>query len=171
VTWNPLESPVDYIVLAGQRSPGLATVAGASLTRKWDERKGHGLSGSTLVYRGGPASRFTVSIRLLTVEHWQDWDAWRPLVQRPIDPQRPRALDIEHPFLDALGIRSVVVESVAQPEQTGDGEYTVVLGLIEYRPPVRAIARPTGARARPVAVDPVDLEIERLTAQVQELAR
>ena len=42
----------DYIVLAGQRSPGLAVVRGSDSPRKWDVRNGYGFSGATIVYTG-----------------------------------------------------------------------------------------------------------------------
>lgn len=169
--WNPLTSPVDYVVLAGQRSPGLATLDGWGSPRQWDERRGYGVTGATVVYKGTKLARGRLSIRLITEADWEAWEAWRPLVQRPPSDQRPRALDIQHPVLEGLGIRSVVVEDVSQPAPTGDtGEYTIEIKLLEFREPQRAVVRPRGSQNRPQPVDPVDRYIEQLTAQVQELA-
>lgn len=172
MSWNPLSAPVDYVLLGGQRSPGLATIDGASSPRQWDERRGRGTTGATVVFQGIKLAKFTLSIRLITVEDWDAWDSWRQVVQRPPSGQRPRALDIDHPITEMLGIRSVVVEDVGQPKQTGDGEWTIEIKLIEFRPPTPAIARPEASVDQPNApTDPVDQVIERLTAQLQELAQ
>lgn len=172
MTFNPLTAPVDHVILSGSRSPGIATIDGASSPRQWDERRGYGLSGATLVYKGLKLARFSLELRLLTAEDFDAWEAWRPMVQRPPAGQRPQALDIEHPITEMLGIRSVVVEDVLQPKQTGDGEWTVEIKLLEFRAPARAVARPEASADRPTpSTDPVDAVIERLTAQVQELAQ
>ncbi len=165
---NPIEAPVDFVILAGLPSPGIAEVLGAGSPRKWDERKGYALSGASLVFKGNGLAKFTLQLRLYTIEHWEAWEAWKPLVMRPPVGERARALDIYHPFLDSLEIRSVVVEDVLQPQQTDDGEWTIEIKLIEYRRPVVALARQDGSRNR--STDPVDQYIDALSSQVQELA-
>lgn len=135
MNWTPLTSQIDYIKLAGRRSPGLADVSGAGSPRKWDVRKGYALSGATTVYRGMDVARFKVTLRLYSEQHWEDWHAWKALVQRPPSGVRPRALDIWHPVLEECGIKSAVVENVGQPRQTGDsGEWSITIDFIEYRP-------------------------------------
>ena len=39
MTFQPLTTPVDYVLLAGERSPGLAEVTGADSVRELQERK------------------------------------------------------------------------------------------------------------------------------------
>lgn len=168
MSWDPITKPVDYILLSGKRSPGLAEVTGATSPRRYDERRGYGLSGATVVFRGIGLTRFTVKLRLYTEIDWADWDAWKPLIDRPPVGTRPRSLDIWHPHLEALEVKSCVVEDVAQPEQTADGEWTIELKFIQYRRPVLALAKPEGSKAAPV--DPVDQRIEQLTKQFQDLA-
>lgn len=167
MTWDPIRQPVDYVVLSGQRSPGVAELAGAASPRKWDVRKPHGGSGATVVYTGTDVSRFKLTLRLYTVQHWTDWHAWKALVTRPPAGERPRALDIRHPLLDDLGITSVVVEDLLQPRQTKDDEWTIEVHLLEYKPPVRALARPDGSDAAPTITDPVELRIQALTTRHQ----
>jgi hypothetical protein len=84
--------------------------------------------------------------------------------RRPTSPP----LDIGHPVLEDLGVRSVVIESVSQPEQTGDGEWTIAIKMIEHRALERQLEIPGGSQARPT--DPVDLLIENLSGQAQVLA-
>lgn len=81
--------------------------------------------------------------------------------------RRPRALDIWHPILEDWGVRSVVVENVLQPKQTGDGEWTIEVRLIEYRVPVFALARPEGSQAAPQ--DRFEALIQQADAENQAL--
>jgi hypothetical protein len=165
MAWNPIDNPVDYIKLAGQKSPGLADVDGASSPRKWDEAAGYGLSGATIRFTGDGLAKFAVRLRFYTVEHWAAWDAWKPLVFNRPKGKSPRALDIWHPHLEELGIKSVVVEDVSQPKQTADGEWTVEIKFIQFRMPKLTLAKPEASRAKPT--DPYEVVIEQLAGQVQ----
>jgi hypothetical protein len=166
MSWNPLTQAVDYVKLAGQRTPGIAELQGFDSPRRWDVRRGYALSGSTLVFRGvGLAERGKLVIRLYTEQDWEDWHAFAPLLQRPPIGERARALDISHPITEELGIRSVVVSNVSQPMQTGDGEWTIEVALLEHRRPQLQLARTEGSAER--TTDPVDQTIERLSGIVQ----
>lgn len=138
--FNPLLEPVDYIMLAAQQSPGLATITGASSPRRWDKRKGYAQTGARVVFRGVDLASFTVTLRLYSDLDWKNWHGWRPLVQRPPVGERARAMDIYHPMLEDLGIKSVVVEDVSQPRQTADGEWSIDIKFIEYRRPLPRVA-------------------------------
>lgn len=172
MTFQPIDDPVDYVELAGQRSPGICEVLGGSSPRRWDERRGYGFSGSTLIFRGVGLCRPTLKLRLYTAQDWADWHEWSRLVQRPPLGERARALDIVHPILEDLGVRSVVVEDVLQPQQTADGEWTIEVRLIEYRRREAALERIDGATA--AVTDPIDKQIllnnQELRALSQELA-
>jgi hypothetical protein len=174
VTWDPITDPVDYILLAGKRSPGLAEVKGAGSPREWDIRKGYGLSGAASVFTGLSLAKFTVTLRLYTVEDWADWHVWKPLVdkvpkRRGGEGKDSGKLDISHPLLWECGIKAAGVEDVKQPEQTGDGEWSIEILFIEFRMPKFALAKPEGAAA--TTVDPVEEEwIKPLMQQVQRLA-
>jgi len=137
MTFNPLSEPVDYILLANRRSPGLATIAGADTPRRWDERRGIALSGSRVVYRGLELSKPIVRLVLLTEDDWAAWHEWKPLVERPPRGERARAKDIWHPILEDQGVTAVNVQDVLQPMQTADGEWTIEIRFIEHREPVR----------------------------------
>jgi hypothetical protein len=172
--WNPIVAPCDYILLAGQRSPGLAEVRGASSKRRWDEREGFGLSGAFSVFKGRGLASFSVFLRLYTEQDWRDWYAWKPLVDRlPTKRSGSKtdtgALDILHPYLEALDIRAVGVAEVMQPDQTGDGEHTIEIKFLEFRHPKLTLAKPEGSEATPV--DPIERDvIAPLTKQFNELA-
>ncbi len=169
MTFNPIDDPVDHILLANTRSPGLATIDGASTPRQWDQRRGYGLTGSTVIYRGNRLSPFVVQLKLLTTQDWEDWEDFRQIVQRAPAGERSRAMDIWHPILVDLGIVSVVIEDVTQPRKDGDTNVWLIdIKCLEFRLPVFDLAQPEGSDERPD--DPVDRYIEELTGQVQELA-
>src|SRR4051794_20757666 len=102
--FDPITSPVDYIILAGAKSPGMADVGGASSKRNFDVRQSYGVTGARVVYKGNALSSFSVRIRLYSVEDWAAWDVWKLLLTRP--PKRhgqvvkADALDIQHPILE-----------------------------------------------------------------------
>ncbi len=169
MSFDPLAAPIDYALVAGKRTPGIAEIHGASSPRKWDERKGYGLSGATVVFRGVGLAKPTMVLRLYTAEDWAAWHEFAPIVARPPSGQRPRSLEIWHPILEDLGVRSVVVQDVSQPEQTTDGEWTITIKLIEFRRPVFALARPEGSQT--TVTDPVDREIEMNRARISQLTQ
>lgn len=168
MTFNPVTDPIDYILLANRKSPGIAGVNAGNSPRRWDERRGYALSGARVVYRGIGLSRPVVTLRLYTAEDWEDWHSWKELVQRPPIGERAHAQDIWHPILEDLNIVSVVVEDLLQPKQTGDGEWSIDIKFIEYRRPVLNLEVIDGSAER--SDDPVDQYIEELTGQVQALA-
>ncbi len=163
---NPLEEPIDYILLAGRRSPGLAVLTGAGSPRKWDPRRGYGLSGGTLIFRGNDFSRFNCTLRLVTTEDWDDWSTFKDIVQRPPLGERARAKDIWHPFLEDLGITSVVVQDVLQPAREGDTNiWSVVIKFIEFRRPQITLSQPEASDTE--EDDPNSRRIAALTQIVE----
>ena len=151
MAFNPLSEPVDHVILAGVRSPGIAEIVGFKSTRSWDELRGHGTSGARLRFKGTRLARGKLILHLYTDEHWADWDTFRALIQRAPVGAHAHALEIVHPITEGLGVRSVVVETISQPTQTssGGGEWSIEIDLIEYREPVIALSTPDGAQAEP----------------------
>ncbi len=173
---NPIDEPIDWFRLAGHRSPGLAELpSGANSPRKWDVRKGYGVSGSGIVYTGDELAKFTIKLTLITAEEWAAWDGFKSLLFKAPAGAKPKALDIWHPILEEHGIKSVVVEDLAGPVQADHGVWVWDIKLLQYRAPKAAIAKPTGStvtKPKPAVVkSDTDLLIERLTGQVQELSK
>jgi hypothetical protein len=168
MSWDPISRPVDYILLAGKKSPGLAEVVGASSPRKLKKLEGYALSGGFVLFRGNALAEFSVKLRLYTVEDWAAWYEFKPLVDKVPVGERAKALSIWHPHLEDLKIASVLVGDVTQPEQTNNGEWTITIKFCEYREPKRELGKPEGAKVKPV--DPVDQRIEELTNQFNALA-
>lgn len=170
MTWQPLTQPVDYITLAGQKSPGIAEVTGADSQRDLQERKGYGLGGATVVYKGIKLIKPKVVIRLTTDDDWTAWHAWKPLLDRPPTGRRARAMDIWHPILEDQGVTAVLVESVSQPVRTkDDGEWSITVGFIEYRPVQRSLATPAGSDT--TQLTPEDLNLLAVQNEGDNLRR
>ena len=173
---NPIENSTafDYILLAGDWSPGICTeIAGASNPRKWDERAGTGQSGATIVYSGDGLAKFTCKLLFWLPEHFAYWEIWKARLVPPTE-KNPSALDIYHPYLDMMPVpvRSVVVTDCKAPVQKGDGFWEVEIAFLQYRPAKPAGAKPgsskSGAQGKK---DPVDGMIEDLTKQMGDLAK
>lgn len=169
--YDPFITPIDYFLLAGKRSPGIATLEGVADKRLWDVRAGYGLSGGITVFRGRDISHFTAKIHLIEPQDWVDWAAFKPLVARPPFGTRPKALAIWHPWLEFNDISSVGVEEVGAPEEADEtGHYVIPIKFIEYRQPKFALAKPEAAQTTK-STDPYDKLIDNLSGQFQDLAK
>jgi hypothetical protein len=164
--YDPILTPVNFIRLQGQKSPGFAEVVGASNPVKWDVRDGPWLAGAYLVGGGRLLAKFTVRIRLYSSQDFADWHRWRPLVQREPYGKRPKAKDIWHPWLEMLDVKSAVVEEVGQPEPIDNGAFMIPIKFIEHRRPTLKLLKPTSS-TRQADTDPRSVEIEALTGAVQ----
>lgn len=167
MTWNPNTTPVDVVFLAGQATPGIAELQGWGSPRNFDERRGYGLSGATLRFRGVGLASGKLVLRLYTPEDWDAWDAFRPLVARPPAGERPSALDIVHPFTIELGVTSVVVTELKQPVIDDNGVTTIEIALKEYRRPQLALSPVEGSTDQPM--DEVEQRIDRNDRRIREL--
>lgn len=168
----------DYILLGGEKSPGRATVLGAGSPRTWDKRKGYGYSGAFVIFTGDDLAKFKVQIDLWKKDQFAEWDrfAKKCLVKPPLG-QKPKALDIQHPLLNAepLKITSAVVEDVSQWDQDEEGLWSCTIDFLQFRAPKPALGKPNAAipsvaKPIPTAQDAADVEIQRLMAQFSALA-
>lgn len=166
MSYEPLKDPTDYILLAGQRSPGIAEVQGADSARELQERKGYGLGGAHVVYKGIKLIHPKVVIRLSTDEDWTAWHEWKPLLERAPTGRRARAMDIWHPILEDQGVTSVLVENVSQPVKTNDsGEWSITIAFCEYRKPAPALSSPSGSDTQQLTPEELALTAEEATGR------
>lgn len=172
---SPFDNPAlwDAILLADQESPGIADVAGAGSPRTWDERKGQGMSGATLVYTGDGLAEFTVVLSLTTPQHIDGWNTWKLLVAKTPRGVQPKALDIYHPALADLGIKSVVVLDVSSLDKDGDtGGQKVTIKFKSQQKPVPAAGKADSSYSKPgqpTAQDENQKQIVALQAQAAAL--
>lgn len=167
MTWNPIQQPVDYVLLQGERSPGIAEIVGANSPRMWDKQQSYGYGGAILRFKGLDLSKFNLNIRLYDAKDWTAWDEWKKIVDKPPSMKRPTALDIWHPFTQTLGINKVVVLDVKQPAQEADGVWLISIELSDFRELKLSLTRPPeGSKAGEKPTDPYDVKIDQLASSL-----
>lgn len=200
MAWSPFLTPIDYINLSGQRSPGIAKItAPPSTLFKWEEKTGRGASGSHLVYTGQGVAEIEVTLELYDEADFDHWDEWKVLVDKTpatkstssssgggsgiLTPEKTttvttsKALDIWHPILADRGITSVVVAEVTPPIPSDEtGVWAAKIKFKQYTPPAPSYSRTEGSDAKagqPAQPedDPVDREIRALTQQLADLSQ
>lgn len=171
--FDPLVTPIDSIILGGMISPGIARVIGAASRRKVDIRGAYGISATVAVWL--EVAEFKVEIDLYTSEDWAEWHLFASTVLREMKANRRNrasdfALDIWHPWLEALDIKSVIVKSISQPEEVEPNVYRITLEFIEYRKAVApTLSKPEAAKEKPK--DKIDQLIEANTERIRQLSQ
>lgn len=169
------DSPQDYIVLAGKKSPGIAEVSDAKAVYDYHIQEAPYFTGAKMLFKRRDLAKFSVRLHLLTREDLAELTEWRTVIDRVPDSRRlANALDISHPQLSALGITSCVALSVSQLEHDTFGGYYLTIQFMEFKGlPVPSQAKVDAAK--PSDVDPVDAEIitktATLEATLEELSR
>ena len=166
----------DWIVLAGQRSPGLAVVRGCDCPRNWDIRQGYGFTGATVVFTGAGLAKFDVDIFAFESGHFADWRTFAKKCLMAPAGVRLSSMSIAHPQLNdaPLTITQVVVTNVSQWEQSGsdDGLWCRTISFLQYRAPIPLLVKPyQGPPGNPLAITPpVDPEVMQIKANADQIA-
>lgn len=172
----------DLVEIGGIENPGICTLSGFKRETEWDIKVGKGTKGATVTLSQLPPAKGSIKFQLWTPEQFRIWnETFRPLFL--YDPTRKavNAVDIYHPYLADLGIKSVVTESISIPDPDGKGSFFITVELLEYLPPPKksATSTPSGSTADknkagktggsddPIA-DAQQAEIARLTELAQE---
>lgn len=167
----------DHVVVQGVSSPGRCVVGGAAVAGRWDVKSGSG-DGATITYKGREVQEgITLTFTIWDQAGWANWLAFETLLQ--FDPLKGegKAIDIAHPRLEAVGIRSCVVKKIDAPEWIPEKQLaTIVVYCIEYRPPAATnpTKTPNGSKTNtskksPTALSEKEKEIARLTEQARGL--
>lgn len=148
---DPLLNPQawDVVKVGGRASPGLCKVSEAKRAFEFDVKKGKGTLGATITFVGRPPAKFSVTFRLWTSLHFQQWDVFRPFLKYDPTKQTVQAVRMYHPSLADIDIHDVVTESIGNIIHEGDQLYTITCEFLEYFPPPKtsAVSTPTGSRA------------------------
>lgn len=168
MAYDPGTTPVDFVIMAGVNTPGIASVQRAKREIKVDEIGGYGASGAVLVVHGKRPVAFDVVITLLTRQDWDDWDTFKSVVLTLPTGPKAEALQVWHPWLQMLDVSACIVNGVSQPEDDGTGGFTITLSCTEYRKPRQDLGSPKQAKGAPEPTpDPVDQKIGLLTGAAQ----
>lgn len=139
---NPISNPQawDFITVAGVNSPIIKGKLDCKRTYKWDVKEGKGTQGATETFVGVPPVKFSVTFYLYLVDDFRKWDEFRALLTYDPTKKDASAVDIYHPSLADIGVKSVVVESIGAVTYEGNGEYNVTVEFLEYTVPPKASA-------------------------------
>ena len=149
------EELFNAIELAGTRSPGTVKLTGHDRKINWDVKAGKGQSGASTTLKNIPLIEFTAVFYLADEEDFQDWSAFRELINSSISGSTPKALDIYHPSLASNNIKSVVLASMGGDVFDGKGGKSITVKFQEYSPPKAKGGSPGGAKSKgKTVVDP-----------------
>lgn len=166
------EDLFDVVELGGVASPGqLKSISGHERKINWDVKEGQGQSGASSTLKSIPLRTITVTIFLADGEDRAAWPAWRALCLSTIAGTTPKALDIYHPDLATVDLKSVVLASLGGPQHDGKGGQTIAIVFQEYAPPKpkggSANGSSSAAKKKEAAPDPnaaANAELAQLTA-------
>jgi hypothetical protein len=144
---NDDEELFNAIVIGGVRSPGIVTLSGHAREENWDVKEGDGSAGASTTHKGEKIARFTATFELWdeagTFDHFAEWE---PFV-RHVRKATSTAMDVYHPDLVPLDVRSVVVAKVGGVTHDGKGGGSAAIDFLEYRPPKPKTSTPGGSQA------------------------
>lgn len=177
---NPYVSPYDfdYIKIGGVRSPGVIPrggMSGFSRGHEWDIKKGKGAHGATITYVQRPPSKGKIKFLLPTEADYDAWTSFQLLFKYDPTKKKPQAVDIFHPVLADIDVKSVVCVDLPARQVTDDGLWYCEVEFLEYFPPPKksAVGTPSTsstnssstANTPPNAQDAQQAEIAALTKQ------
>lgn len=170
--WNPIDDPIDYCLLQGQKSPGIIEFPDLETKVRWDILQGPGWSGGYPIFRGDTLSEFSAILRLYTTKDWDDFNSWKHLLGKTKTGTRPQALSIWHPILEIAEppIRAVVIKGWKPPTQVDDGVWAITISMMQFRKPKPQYAAPQSAQATQQP-DANQQKILQLMDQVQKLSQ
>jgi hypothetical protein len=156
---DPIANPEwwDVITIGDTVSPGLCEVGEFTRRHEWDTKKGKGTFGSTITFTGRPPAKGSIKFFLWDNgtlgsgrNHFEEWDAFLPLLKYDPTKQSVQAVQIFHPSLDAIDVHQAVTESIGNVVNEGglgSGLYSITVEFLEFfpPPPVSAVSTPTRA--------------------------
>ncbi len=161
------EKAFNFFTLAGRRSPGVCKFSFPTKKYGWEAVKAKGSDGAESILNGDELAEFDAELTLWKdywVDHYDGWKKWKGVLVKSTK-NNIVALDIYHPQLDDLGIKSVVLKGRSSPQSTGPGGASIVrLSFLEYAPPKKrqGSGKPAGSAA------PGDPQIQRLMEDIEK---
>jgi hypothetical protein len=151
---NAIDNPELYeaVTLGSLRSPGVVDISGHDRKIGWDVKSAPGQSGATTTRTSEDPIEFECAFYLATADDFARWPQFLAKARSTITGKTPVALDIYHPDLAEVDIKSVVLAGIGGVERDDDQGETRKLRFLEYRPPVPKGGTPKKAKG----IDPKD---------------
>lgn len=148
---------VDYVIINGIRSPGVATVLNLQKPRKYEVRAGFAQDGATAVYIGNEPATWDVEIGIwkfgdpvleamdptAAISQLTKWKAFALALDLPPKGVAGKALSFLHPVTLAppFNIKSALCTNITGFEQKEPGFWTCTISFMEFRPPTPALGK------------------------------
>lgn len=168
----------DYVLLGGEKTPGIAVPVKHGMPRKWQKMPGYGQSGGATLFVGdGEAKEFDILVTLWLDEHWAQWDSFAKAVlePRPIGPLA-KFLGIQHPLINRSpwNITKVGIVDVSGFEDDEYGLWTCAITVLPFTAPKPALGKPiaaipAAAKVLPTAKDALDTAIAGQLGEMKAL--
>lgn len=99
----------------GKKTPGRLILSPPKDTVLYQNSQGFAFSGPVTVYQGTEVARFTAQFVLDRAQMLVFAREIRPMLRKPVPPERPKAVDIVHPYTALQGVRQVATLSLEGP--------------------------------------------------------
>lgn len=131
--WGDSPELWDVVKMGGIKMPGTARVTG-KVSRKVDVQPIPGdESGGTQTDLGYEGAKINVTVRMWTQAHLDAYEMFASHFRPKKDDKKPAPIDVIHPALGVVGIRSLTVIDVGIPEPAQQpGMYEATVELIEF---------------------------------------
>ncbi|SRR5258708_2215308 len=153
---DPISNAQDWdkIQLGLTTSPGICIINNAERKYGWDIKRGKGTLGGTVTFNESPPVEFSIQFLLWEPQHFIQWSTFRTLFKYDPTKKTTTAIDIYHPSLADIDIKSVVCKSLGGIKHDGKQLYSIDVELIEYHPPPKKSAVSTPDTSKPNANTP-----------------
>lgn len=144
---NPVDNPELYeaAYIGGVPTPGKVWFQGHDRPINWDVKKSKGQSGASMELNSEDPREFTMNLYLVDSTDFDAWPALRDALLSTISGSTPKALDIYHPDLVEVNIKSIVLSNLGGVAHDGKGGQTRAIKLHEYAPPKKKGGSPKGS--------------------------
>ncbi len=109
-----MDTPWDILFVEGTGAPGITECSGAP-ERKADKQSPAGKNGGAPVLHGRKPATFETTTRIWTPDQWDTWQGIQEAFWPKGGAGTVQAVDLYHPYLSGLGIRSGIAQSVTGP--------------------------------------------------------
>jgi hypothetical protein len=141
---GPLKFPWvhDVVQIGGSPgilSPGYCILSGWNRTHEFDVKKGKGTKGSTITFVGLPPGSGEIEFFIwddgrFGRNHFEEWAAFVRALKYDPTKKNIEAIPIYHPFLDDLGINSVVCTEIGILTRSPTMMFSSKCKFLEYTP-------------------------------------
>lgn len=117
--WYEAPEAWDTCTLGGNVLPGLCRITSPKKGHKLHIKESPGTHGATITDQGYKPAQFTIVQMIWSREHWVAQQAIMPALEPIATKAVATPFDILHPVTAMRNIKSVIIESIEGPEESG----------------------------------------------------